>query len=143
MLPRERFEPPPTELLLARLEARVLSLLSEMDLPPERLHIETTFAGRRLCVQLRPAGELPPPPPPEPRGPRTDCERDIFATLAEAGCPMTGALIRAKMETLDRLWGESTIGQALANMTSDGVLKNERKLGGYFIPTTNLPTKGE
>jgi hypothetical protein len=121
-----------TELWKVTLEARLLKILSEMGEIPEDSHrIETAFCGRTVLLQLLPVNVTPT----APREPRTDCERDCMDILRSAPKAMTRPEILKAIEREGKLWGESTIARALADLVSDGVLENNRKKGGYFIPS--------
>ena len=126
------------ELRRARMESRLLSMLSEAEeLGPDALCLHCRFAGRIVELRIHPPGEAGNGT--TPRAPRTACERDIVALLSRATRPMTGVEIRVELEAQEHLWGESTIGQALAGLVNDGVLRNSRKLGGYFVPGPDYP----
>lgn len=130
------------DLDLARTEARLLKFISAIELPRDRLTVETEFAGRPVSLVVFAVGEGWPAAPPIAststaiRKPRSDCERDILALLATRppGEGLTRAKIIEALADADRLWGDSTIANALASMTADGLLENSRKRGGYFVP---------
>ncbi len=123
---------PSSDLMKANLEARILQVLSEFDLPQDGVRIGTTFGGRSVLMQISASAAAR-----DPGEGRTECERDCLAVLRAASGPLTRAKIREALEASGRIWGESTVATALADLVSDGVLENSRKRGGYYLPGLN------
>jgi hypothetical protein len=117
------------------IENRLLQLLSCLGgLPPEGLRVETTFAGRKVCLHVAPAGQAAAAVTEGSKIRRTPCMKDIVQTLREAPGPLTRPRLLEAMESANREWGHSTIARALADLVAAGVLANDGHHKGYYLP---------
>ena len=115
------------------LENRLLQVLSQAgEMPATNITITTGFAGRTVILQI-----LHAIPAKRCRDVRTECERDCIRVLTEAGVPLTRVKIIQALESLQLIWGESTVSATLADLHKDGLLENSRKKGGYYLLETN------
>jgi hypothetical protein len=122
----------PAEQFRLTLEVRLLQLLALIDeWPAEGVRIESRFGRRVVSVRITPEGEDPAAPPPIRL---TPCQRDCVETLRSAATPLTRVKLRAAMESAGKLWGESTVAKALADLVAARVLANDGHHQGYYIP---------
>lgn len=78
-------------------------------------------------------------PADKPPAPETDAERDVYDAVCELvklrGRRVVIREVIAHLEATNRLWGKSTVTNALATLTHKGLLVNPRDKRGYGLPT--------
>lgn len=122
---------PTPDVIRLSLENRILQDLIALGelIPDDGIRVQTVFKGRVVTVQVSPV-----PGSPTPLSDRTECERDCFEAVRSAGRGITRTDVKSALEKAGKIWGDSTIAYALADLVSDGLLENSRKRGGYYIP---------
>ena len=124
-----------TVLVDVKLE-ELLGLLAPLAKATKQGLVRELVSGRLAArVQIWPAGATPPEPNrPSRRKTPTACETDLLSVLRAARRKLTKPEIDLRLESLNRVHGQSTILRTLARLVRTGTLTNSHDGHGYGLP---------